>query len=358
MSKKKKSNLKVLLIIVIILVVALTGGLLVYLSGIGAVDSENDEPVTVNIPNGSGASAIVEILDDNGLIKNKTFAKVHARIGGYDSLQANTYIFSQAMTLPQMMDAINTGDFEYLSKEKLTVREGLTIPQVADAIAAELPYSREELLGKWSDKKYLKELINEYWFLTDTILDEDIKYPLEGYLYPETYFITEENPTIESITEMMLDMMDQQLSSLKGEIESSEYSVHEMLTLASIVEKESSNVSDAMPEVAGVFINRLNKGISLGSDVTVNYIFEKDGVELTVSQLDSDNKYNTRKFTGLPPGPICSVNLNAMDSVLNYKETDYMFFYATPEGEIIFSKTVEEHNKAVEEHPWTSEQAE
>ena len=358
MSKKKKSNLKVLLIIVIILVVALTGGLLVYLSGIGAVDSKNDEPVTVNIPNGSGASAIVEILDDNGLIKNKTFAKVHARIGGYDSLQANTYIFSQAMTLPQMMDAINTGDFEYLSKEKLTVREGLTIPQVADAIAAELPYSREELLGKWSDKKYLKELINEYWFLTDTILDEDIKYPLEGYLYPETYFITEENPTIESITEMMLDMMDQQLSSLKGEIESSEYSVHELLTLASIVEKESSNVSDAMPEVAGVFINRLNKGISLGSDVTVNYIFEKDGVELTVSQLDSDNKYNTRKFTGLPPGPICSVNLNAMDSVLNYKETDYMFFYATPEGEIIFSKTVEEHNKAVEEHPWTSEQAE
>ncbi|MBQ3184544.1 MAG: endolytic transglycosylase MltG, partial [Firmicutes bacterium] len=303
-------------------------------------------------------SYIVEILDENGLVKNKTCAKINARIGGYDSLQANTYIFNKSMTVPEMFKAINTGDFNYLSKENLTVREGLTIPQVAEAIAIELPYSKDEIIKKWSDKAYLKELIGQYWFLSDDILDSDIKYPLEGYLYPETYFITEENPSIESITSMMLDMMDTQLTSIKGELESNKYSIHELLTLASIVEKESSNVSDAMPEVAGVFINRLDKGISLGSDVTVNYIFEKDGVELTMSQLDSDNKYNTRKFTGLPPGPICSVNIKAIDSVLNYKDTEYMFFYATPEGEIIFSKTVEEHNKAVEEHPWTAEQAE
>ena len=353
-----KGKFKLIFIIAIILVVVITGGLFFYLSGLGAVDSNNEEPVTVNIPSGSGASYIVEILDENGLVKNKTCAKINARIGGYDSLQANTYIFNKSMTVPEMFKAINTGDFNYLSKEKLTVREGLTIPQVAEAIAIELPYSKDEVIKKWSDKAYLKEIIGQYWFLSDDILDSDIKYPLEGYLYPETYFITEENPSIESITSMMLDMMDTQLTSIKGELESNKYSIHELLTLASIVERESSNVSDAMPEVAGVFINRLDKGISLGSDVTVNYIFEKDGVELTMSQLDSDNKYNTRKFTGLPPGPICSVNIKAIDSVLNYKDTEYMFFYATPEGEIIFSKTVEEHNKAVEEHPWTAEQAE
>lgn len=353
-----KGKFKAIFIIAIVLVVIITGGLFFYLSGLGAVDSNNEDPITVNIPTGSGASYIVEILDENGLVKNKTCAKINARIGGYNTLQANTYIFSKSMTLPEMFKAINTGDFNYLSKEKLTVREGLTIPQVAEAIAAEMPFSKDELIKKWSDKAYLKKLIDEYWFLTDDILNADIKYPLEGYLYPETYFITEENPSIESLTAMMLDMMDKQLSDIKSDLESNKYSIHEILTLASIVEKESSNVSEAMPEVAGVFINRLDKGISLGSDVTVNYIFEKDGVELTVSQLDSDNKYNTRKFTGLPPGPICSVNINAIDSVLNYKDTEYMFFYATPEGEIIFSKTVEEHNKAVEEHPWTSEQAE
>lgn len=353
-----KGKFKLIFIIAIILVVAITGGLFFYLSGLGAVDSSNEEPITVNIPTGSGASYIVEILDENGLVKNKTCAKINARIGGYDTLQANTYIFNKSMTLPEMFKAINTGDFNYLSKEKLTIREGLTIPQVAEAIAAEMPFSKDEIIKKWSDKTYLKELIDKYWFITDDILNADIKYPLEGYLYPETYFITEENPTIESLTAMMLDMMDKQLTDIKSDLESNKYSIHEILTLASIVEKESSNVSEAMPEVAGVFINRLDKGISLGSDVTVNYIFEKDGVELTVSQLDSDNKYNTRKFTGLPPGPICSININAIDSVLNYKDTEYMFFYATPEGEIIFSKTVEEHNKAVEEHPWTAEQAE
>lgn len=358
MSKVSNSKLKIVLVIAIVLFIGLTGSILMYLSGIGAVDSKDMNPVTVNIPSGSGASLIVEILDENGLIKNKTFAKIHARIGGYDSLQANTYIFYKSMTLPQMFDAINTGDFDYLSKQKLTIREGLTIPQVAEEIAGELSFSKKDILAKWSDKAYLKELIDKYWFLTDDILNEDIKYPLEGYFYPETYFITEDEPTIESITVMMLDMMDNQLISYENDIKKTDYTIHEFLTLASIVERESSNVSEAMAEVAGVFINRLNKGISLGSDVTVNYIFEKAGVELTVSQLDSDSKYNTRKYTGLPPGPICTVNAVAIESVINYKETDNMFFYATPEGEIIFSKTVEEHNKAVEEHPWTSEQAE
>ena len=353
MLKVINGKIKLILIIAIVLVVIITGGSLIYLSGLGAVDSKDDEPVNVNIPSGSGASAIVEILDENGLVKNKTCAKIHARIGGYDSLQANSYIFSRSMTLPEMFEAINTGDFDYLSKDKLTIREGLTIPQTADAIAEELPFTRDELMAKWADKAFLQQLIDKYWFITDDILNADIKYPLEGYLYPETYFITEEEPTIESVTIMMLDMMDEKLTSIKKEIEDSGFSVHELLTLSSIVEKESSNVKEDMPEVAGVFINRLNQGISLGSDVTVNYIFEKDGVELTVSQLDSDNKYNTRKFTGLPPGPICTVNINAIDSVLNYKETDNMFFYATPEGEIIFSRTVEEHNKAVEEHPWS-----
>lgn len=358
MAAKKSSNLKAIFIVVLIAFIIITGGSFVYLNGLGPVDRSNEETISVLIPEGSGGSYIVEILDENGLVKNKTIAKIHVRIGGYDSLQANTYMFSKSMSLTEMFKAINTGDFEYLSKETLTIREGLTIPQVADAISAELPFTKEELIKKWSDKEYLRQIIDNYWFISDDILNEDIKYPLEGYLYPETYFITEENPSIESITAMMLDMMDTQLSTIKRDLGESDYSIHQLLTLASIVEKESSNVAEAMPEVAGVFINRINKGMSLGSDVTVNYIFEKDGVELTMSQLDSDSKYNTRKFAGLPPSPICTVNLNAIDSVLNYQQTENMFFYATPEGEIIFSKTVEEHNKAVEEHPWSAEEAE
>lgn len=345
-------KLKKFLIVIAVLTILLTSAIAVYSIGTGAVEPGNDNNITVNIPSGSGASSIVKILDDNGLIRNMTMAKIHARIGQYHSLQANCYVFSKSMTLSEMFDAINTGDFDYISKEKITIREGTTIPEAAKAMSEIIPLTADEIREKLSDEGYLETLVNEYWFITDDILNEDIIDPLEGYLYPETYFITEEEPTVESITTIMLDKMDSELTKRKAEIENSDYSVHEILTLSSIVEKEASNSKEDMPEVAGVFINRLKNDIALGSDVTVNYIFDKDGVELTMSQLNSDSKYNTRKFTGFPPGPISAVNETAIDSVLNYKNTDYMFFYATPEGEIIFSKTMDEHNKAIEENPW------
>ncbi len=348
----KNGRFKLILIILAAVVVLLTGSIVVYLNGIGAVDSGNDETVTVEIPQGSGASAIVDILDENGLVKNNTMAKIHARIGGYDSLQANTYMFSKAMTLPEMMEAINTGDFDYISKNRIIVREGLTVPEVADAIAQETSFTADELMKKWSDKAYLNDLIDEYWFLSDDILAEGVMYPLEGYLYPETYFITDEDPTIESITEMMLDMMESELDARRDEIEASGFSVHELLTLASIVEREGSNVKEEMPKIAGVFINRLDQDMALGSDVTVGYALQKTSLQFTQSELDTDSPYNTRKHTGLPIGPICAVNGEAMDSVLNYEESDYLFFFATEDGTIIYSKTNEEHEKAVEENIW------
>ena len=352
MSKRKGSRIKMLVIILAVLVVLITGGAAAYLHGIGAVDANSDETVTVTVPSGSGASAIIDILDENGLVRNKTFAKIHARLGRYDSLQANSYMFSKSMTLPEMMEAINTGDFDYVSKDRIIIREGLTIPEVADAIAAEMPFTADELIAKWADTTYLQELIDKYWFLTDAILSDGIMYPLEGYLYPETYFITEEDPTIEGVTEVMLDMTDSELSSRKSEIEKSGFTVHEALTLASIVEREGSNVSEEMPKIAGVFINRLDQGMNLGSDVTVCYANQKTSLELTQSELDIDSKYNTRKYAGLPIGPICAVNGSAVDSVLNYEKSDYLFFFATQDGTIIYSRTNEEHDKAVQENKW------
>ena len=352
MTNSKPNRMKLILIILAAAVVLITGGAVVYLNGIGAVDKQNDETVTVEIPSGSGASAIVDILDENGLVKNTTFAKIHARIGGYDTLQANTYMFSKAMSLPEMMEAINTGDFEYISHQRIIVREGLTIPEVADAIAQSLPFTSEELIAKWADKEYLEQLIDEYWFLTDDILEEGILYPLEGYLYPETYLITDEDVSIESVTEMMLSMTAEELDARRDAIEDSGFSVHELLTLASIVEREGSNVKEEMPKIAGVFINRLDEDIALGSDVTVGYALQKTSLQFTQSELDTDSPYNTRKHTGLPIGPICAVNGEAVDSVLNYEESDYLFFFATEDGTIIYSKTNEEHEKVVEENIW------
>ena len=284
-------------------------------------------------------------------MKNKVCAKIHARIGGYDTLQANSYMFTKSMTLPEIMDAINTGDFNYISKNKFTIIEGATIPQAAEAMSAELPFTSDEIIKKWSDSKYLKTLIDEYWFLSDDILNDGIMYPLEGYIYPETYFVTSDSPTIEEITAMILAKTDEELTKRKSEINASGRSVHEFLTLASIVENESLFEKDR-PVIAGVFINRLNKDMPLQSNITVLYALQEKRVDVTYDDLEVDSQYNTYKHAGLPIGPVCAVPGHTMDDVLNYEQTDYLYFFATKDGEVIYSKTVEEHNKVVEENVW------
>ena len=311
--RKKKKKGGCLWILVLILAILVAGGGY-YTMGLRPVDPNSDEQIVVDIPNGSGASTIVEILDEAGLVKNKFCAKVNSRIGHYNSLQANTYIFSPSMSFQEIMTAINTGDFDYLSKESIEVKDGARLQQVAEAVSEKLPYSADEILEKWADTDYLNELIDRYWFLTDEILNKDVMYPLEGYLYADTYIVTD-NMTLESFTEMCLDRMDEELSERRGEIESSGFTVHQLLTLTSIVTKEAT--ADDQAGVAGVFMNRLDKSMSLGSDVTVCYIFQEDRVDLKVSQLESTNPYNTRKYAGLPPGPICQVVGSAIDPVLH-----------------------------------------
>lgn len=342
----KKINQKTLLIIITVLLV-LVLGLGFYLIGLGPVDKNDDTDITVNIPTGTGASAIVEILDENGLVKNKFCAKVNAKIGGYNSLQANTYIFNKSMSFREILHAINTGDFDYISKQTIQIKDGDRLQEIAEAAAIELPFSKKQILDKWSDKAYLKELIDKYWFLTDDILAGNIMYPLEGYLYADTYFVTTDNASIEGFTEMALDRMQTELDSRKDAIEASKFSLHEILTLTSIVTKESRAEDQA--EVAGVFMNRLDQHMSLGSDVTVCYIFQEDRVELKVSQLESDSPYNTRKVAGLPPSPICSVIGDGIDATLNYKKTDNLFFFADEDGVVHFFKTQAQFEKGIED---------
>ncbi len=345
-NSKRGGCRKFLLLLIIVLAILVAGGGW-YTLGLRAVEPGSEDPVVVDIPNGSGASMIVEMLDEAGLVRNRTCAKINAKIGGYNSLQANTYIFNKGMSFQQIMKVINTGDFDYLSKESVEVKDGARLTQVAAAISEQLPYTAEEILAKWNDKEYLNQLIDKYWFLTDDILGKDVMNPLEGYLYADTYYITSGSDTIEGFTEMCLDRMDSELTARKDQIDASGFSVHEFLTLTSIVTKEATAEDQAA--VAGVFMNRLDQGMSLGSDVTVGYIFDIDRVELKQSQLDSDNPYNTRKFAGLPPGPISTVIGDAMDAVLNYEKSDDLFFFADENGKVHYYKNSDDFYQGIED---------
>lgn len=333
-----------------IIIIGLMISFLFYNQGISAVSSQ-DEEVIVNIESGSSASQMLDILDEAGLVKNKLCGKIFLKLNHFDNLQANTYIFNKNMSLKEIFSIIENPDFEYILKFKLTVRDGNTIPQVAKDFAELLEISSDEVMKKWSDKEYLQSLIDEYWFIDESILNADIMYPLEGYLYPETYFVTEQDPTIESLTKLALDMMDKKLTPYKDDIEKLNWTPHQFLTFVSVVERESLFDEDR-PKIAGVFMNRLAADMLLQSDITVNYAWQRTGVNVSTTHLQIDSKYNTYKYVGLPIGPVSTVSAQTMDACVNYEHHDYLYFFAKEDGTVLYSQTYKEHQKTVKDNKW------
>lgn len=351
--EEKKQNKRLTSIIVIVLVVLIlcaAGGYMFFNSGTGAVSEESQE-VVVTIESGSGYYQIIDTLDEADLIKNKTMAKVYIKLFAPDNLQANTYVLNQNMDLEEMMQIISTGDFQYLLKTKFTIIEGSTILEAAAGVAEALGFESAEVLEKWADTSFLKELINEYWFLSDEILNPEILFPLEGYLYPETYFIVEQEPSIESVTRLCLDMMGEKLKNYQSRIEELEMTPHEFLSLASVVQAESLHEKD-FATIAGVFFNRIKAGMPLQSDITVLYALQDKRVNVTYGDLEVDSKYNTYKYAGLPVGPVCTVQNAIMDACANYEQHDYYYFFATEDGTVLYSKTLDEHNQTVKDNLW------
>lgn len=345
-----KKILTIIACVCVLLTCCGIGGYMYYRSGISAVSDSNKE-VTVEIK--GSPSDIIEQLDAAGLIKDKKMAKLFLKLNSFDTLQANTYIFRENMDLNEIFTVINSGDFQYLATSKMTVTEGSTIPEIAKVVADTTNTSTEDVIRTWEDKAYLQELIDKYWFLSDEILDSDILFPLEGYLYPETYTLTASDITIEDVTEMMLDMSDKVLKPYKKDIEKMGFSVHKFLTFASIVERESLYEKDC-PIIAGVFLNRLDIGMKLQSDITVNYAWQRTGVDVSYAHLEIDSRYNTYKYAGLPVGPISNVSERVMEASLHPKERNkkYLYFFALEDGTVMYSKTYEEHMKTVNEHKW------
>ena len=190
-------------------------------------------------------------------------------------------------------------------------------------------------------------MIDKYWFLTDVIKKEGIRYSLEGYFFPDTYSILKESK-IEDITYKMLDKMDEVLSKYKEEISNSKFNVHEILTLASIVEHEAILDSDR-PMIAGVFINRLDKSMKLQSCATVGYAINEWKLSYNYKDLQTDSPYNTYFYAGLPIGPGNMPGELSIKAVLRPTKHDYYYFLANVNDKdskkTYYSKTYLEHSQ-------------
>lgn len=345
---KNKKN--IWLIIGSIVIIVIIGSVVFYRIGVSSVSSKNKE-VIVEIKPGSGANQILETLDKAGLVQNQFCGKIFLKFHRYDTLKANTYILNENMSLSDMFDIMNNPQEKYILQSKLTIKDGNTIPQVAEAFAKILKINKEDVIKQWSQQEYLKSLMKDYWFIDESILNKKLMYPLEGYLYPETYFVTDRNPNLKDMTKLGLDMMDKKLTPYKEAIQKMNWTPHQFLSFVSVVERESLFDKD-QPVIAGVFINRLNKKMALQSDITVNYALQRTGVNVSIKQTQVDSPYNTYKYIGLPIGPISTVTEKTMKACLNYNHNEYFYFFAKKDGTVIYSKTYPQHQKAVKENKW------
>lgn len=337
---------KLILIISSIIVVSILLCILFYNIGLKAVSSDNKE-VEFIIKEGSTYYSVIDKLKSENLIKNKSCFKIYIKLNNKTRLEAGTYKLRKNMSVKEIVEVLDKGNNYNPDVINITYKEGKNMRWIASTIASNTNNTVDDVYSLLKDKTYLNELINEYWFIDESILNENIYYSLEGYLFPNTYQYMNKDVSVKDIFKSMLDEMNEQLSIYKNELLNSGHSIHELLTLASIVELEGSANSDRAG-IAGVFYNRLNSGWTLGSDVTTYYAakIEMSDRDLYQTEINDNNYYNTRSnyLAGkLPIGPISNPSIDSIKAVLYPTKNEYYYFVADKNGKTYFTYTYSEH---------------
>ncbi len=348
--RKLKRWVKILLGLLVILIIAIVSVMIIFSYLLSAVSSKSNV-IEFSVDEGSSVYAVGKKLEDEGVIRSYLAYKVLVKLRGINGYKAGIYRLDKSYSTTDIVDLL-TGEYYEKNGVTITFKEGNTIRRVAKEIAKNTNITENEIYTLMEDDAYVDELISKYWFLTNDIKNDDVYYPLEGYLFPETYTFTT-NVNAKMIIETMLDQSDKILSKYKSQIDLSGYTIHEIATLASMVEKEGIlNEDRAM--IAGVFYNRLDAGMSLGSDVTTYYAAKVEVGErdLTSNEINTYNPYNTRgpNMAGkLPVGPISNFGEASLKAVLNPTNNDYYYFVADKSGKTHFTKTYEEHQSLIKE---------
>ncbi len=350
MAVVRKAKPKPFLFIILFIFAFLFIGLgVAWIYMVSPVDSGNKEEIEVVIESGSSARQIGKVLKEKDLIHNELLFMAYVRLNNIGSLKAANYIFTKDMSLSEIVHILEEGSTYNPNMIKLTFKEGLRITNYAKVIEKNTNHSYQEVIDTLNDTAYIKSLIQDYWFLTDSVLDNNIFYSLEGYLAPNTYHFDDKDVEIKEIIETMLKQMEKDLEPYKDKMISDP---HYYLTMASIVELEGTNTENRKM-IVGIFQNRLNKGMNLGSDVTTYYGLQVEMTsDLTSEQFASVNAYNTRSNTmigKMPVGPICNPGMSSIEASVIPTNNDYLFFVADKNGKIYYTKTNREHEEKIAE---------
>ena len=348
MSKK----LLIILSIIVIIVILIGGGIIWYKNGTKPVNVNNPEERIIEIAEGTRTEGILDLLVEQKMIKNKIVAGMYIKLNGISRLQAGKYQLKQDMTLGEILGKISSGEI-YDETVKITFLEGKNMRWIASKIAENTNNTEQDVYNLLKNQEYIQSLIEKYWFLTYSVTDENIYYPLEGYLYPDTYIFENADVSVKEIFNIILNKTDKVLEKHKSQINASGRSVHQILTIASIVELEG-NDQEARRGISSVIYNRLKANMSLGSDVTTYYAMQIDMGERTLysSEIKTDNPYNTRgpNMNGkLPVGPVSNPSEESINAALNPIQTDYLYFVADSNGKVYFTRTYQEHQQVIQQ---------
>lgn len=352
--REKKKEVKVvrkivLIIALVVLTVGLIGGTITYnyiVNGLKPLDPESKKIIEIELPIGSGLDTISAKLEKEGVIKDARLFKYYAKFNNESQFQAGSYGLTKAMTFDELIQSLKSGKVYREPVFTMTIPEGLTIVEIADIVEKRTKIPAEQFVAYMNDKQTIERLMGKYpRIVTDEVLNEDIKFKLEGYLFPATYPFYEEEPSIETIVDSMVQAtavtVTPHLDFLDDE-EHPERSVHWLLTFASMLEREATAQSDRAT-IASVFYNRLAIDMPLQTDPTVLYAHGQHKSKTLLSDLEIDDPYNTYKYKGMPPGPIASAGKSSIDAVIDPESTDYKFFLADSKGNNHFSIDFDEH---------------
>lgn len=298
------------------------------------VSPENkNREVVVAIPVSATADQVGEILKQNGLVRSPLAFGLYARYTGMDSrIKAGEYRLNDSSSTPELLRELVDGS---LAEMSFTVPEGYTTAQIASMLAAKGLADRQKFLRAAAEEEF------SYPFLQGLPKGEK---RLEGYLFPDTYQVDRGSNEV-SIIEMMLDRFAAEMEELDylDRAESNGVTLHEALTIASIVEREAL-VDEERPRIAGVIYNRLAIDMPLQMCATVQYILGTTKPELSYEDLEIDSPYNTYKIYGLPPGPISVPGRTSLLAAVQPETTEYLYYVAKSDGTHAFAKTLVEHN--------------
>ena len=367
-TKKKKSGFKTFFISLLIFLGLISAGAYFgyqYVqSSLQPVDASSKQYVTVQIPEGANVQTIGSTLEKSGLIKHGVIFAFYAKYKNYSDLKSGYYNLQKSMSTEDIIHELQKGgtaEAQEPALANLTIPEGYTIDQMAQAVGQlqgdfKEPLTADAFLAKVQDENFISQEVAKYPSLLESLPTKEsgVRYRLEGFLFPATYSI-KESTTIESLIDEMLVAMDKTLAPHYSTIKSKNLTVNELLTIASLVEKEGAKTEDRKL-IAGVFYNRLNLGMPLQSNIAILYAQGKLGQKISLADdagIDTtiNSPYNVYTKAGLMPGPVDSPSLDAIEASINQTKSDNLYFVANvTDGKVYYAATQEEHDRNVAEH--------